>query len=85
MGHGSQVLQPSSFHPCPRPPLPPLPPTHTHHHHTRTCLARQGGETRREQLGHEGYSEMGSQGAKKGGYSTGLAHNPEEAAKYTEK
>lgn len=31
------------------------------------------------------YSEMGKSGAKKGGYSTGYAHDPEEQAKYTDR
>ncbi|GBF95642.1 hypothetical protein Rsub_08624 [Raphidocelis subcapitata] len=51
---------------------------------------RRGGERRKEQMGgddpekagvvivHESYSEMGKMGAKKGGYSTGYAHDPEK-------
>jgi hypothetical protein len=31
------------------------------------------------------YSEMGKSGAKKGGYSTGYAHDPQEQAKYTDR
>eukprot|EP00877_Chromochloris_zofingiensis_P007538 jgi/Chrzof1/3037/Cz12g09070.t1 len=57
-----------------------------------TIGGKRGGQARKEQMGgddpekvHEAYSEMGKTGAKKGGYSTGYAHDPEEQAKYTDR
>jgi hypothetical protein len=53
---------------------------------------KKGGDVRKEQMSEQGttedgkmkgYSEMGSTGAKKGGYSTGYAHDPKEQEKYT--
>lgn len=56
-----------------------------------TIGGRRGGEARKKQMAeehggdvHEAYSQMGQTGAKKGGYSTGYAHDPEQAAKYTD-
>jgi hypothetical protein len=40
---------------------------------------------RANELGHEGYREMGKMGGKKGGYSTGYAHDPEEQKKWTDR
>eukprot|EP00878_Enallax_costatus_P011393 GHUV01011896.1.p2 GENE.GHUV01011896.1~~GHUV01011896.1.p2 ORF type:complete len:100 (+),score=35.51 GHUV01011896.1:93-392(+) len=56
-----------------------------------TIGGQRGGEARKKQMAeehggdvHAAYSEMGQTGAKKGGYSTGYAHDPEEKAKYTD-
>eukprot|EP00879_Flechtneria_rotunda_P003120 GHRR01003341.1.p2 GENE.GHRR01003341.1~~GHRR01003341.1.p2 ORF type:complete len:101 (+),score=34.13 GHRR01003341.1:109-411(+) len=54
-----------------------------------TIGGRRGGEARKKQMAeehggdvHAAYSEMGSTGAKKGGYSTGYAHDPEKQKEF---